>query len=44
MAWAPAELCHQVGGEMPRDYLVGLKPLVMPWQRIVLRSKKVEEN
>lgn len=40
MAWAPAELCHQVGGQMPRDYLVGLKTLVMPWRRIVLRSNK----
>lgn len=40
MAWAPAELCHQVGGQMPGDYLVGLKTLVMPWRRVMLKSKR----
>lgn len=44
MAWAPAELCQQVDGQMPRDYLVGFKTLVMPWRRILPRSKRVEEN
>lgn len=44
VAWAPADLCHQVGGQMPRDYPVGLKTLVMPWWRILVRGKRVEEN
>lgn len=35
------ELCHRVGGQMPRDYLVGLKTLVIPWRRIALSSKGV---
>lgn len=40
MAWAPPELCHRVGGQMPRDYLVGLKTSAIPWRRIALSSKR----